>query len=196
LSEIRALFKQSSHYFAGHVAIMAVGFISFPILTRIFSVSDYGILGLITTTLFIAIAIAKLGYPGFIVQCYAEYKAKNEINRFYSTIFISILGIAGSLAIVFCFVSQFIPSRILDKSAVSMTPIVAILIFTSCPIDILISFLRAEQRTKFYNLIMIIRRYGSLGLSIFFVFFFCQRVKWFLFWRYLNENNATFILGI
>ena len=126
MSEIKTLLNQSSHYFAGHVAIMAVGFISFPILTRIFSVSDYGILGLITTTLLIAIAISKLGYPGFIVQCYAEFKAKNEIKRFYSTVFISALGIAGSFALVFYIALQFIPNRILDKSAVSILSLIHI----------------------------------------------------------------------
>jgi O-antigen/teichoic acid export membrane protein len=185
LSEIRALFKQSSHYFAGHVAIMAVGFISFPILTRIFSVSDYGILGLITTTLLIAIAISKLGYPGFIVQCYAEFKAKNEIERFYSTMFLSALGIAGSLAIVFYIALQFIPNRILDKSAVSIMPIVSILIFTTCTSDILTSFLRAEQRTKLLNLVAIIRRYGAIGLGVFFVFFFVKGLNGFYFGQML-----------
>ena len=46
------------------------------------------------------------------------------------------------------------------------------MIFSKCANDTLTSFLRAEQRTKLYNLIAIFRKYGSLALSISLVFFF------------------------
>ena len=68
---------------------MAAGFISFPVLTRVFSVSDYGIMSLVTTTVFIALAISKLGFPESIVRFYSEFKSKDLLDNFYSTFLIS-----------------------------------------------------------------------------------------------------------
>ena len=68
----------------GQGLVMAAGFISFPILTRVLSIEDYGLLGLISTTLFIAIAITKLGAPSSIVRFYPEYESKGTLTDFYS----------------------------------------------------------------------------------------------------------------
>ena len=171
MSEIKTLLSQSSHYFAGQILIMAAGFISFPILTRIFSVGDYGILGIMTTTVFIASAVAKFGFPGWIVQCYAEFKANNRLDTFQSTMLISSLGGAAIIGILFCIVSQIFQGKIHEEKIVSLIPFVSIVIFTTCTSDILTSFLRAKQRTKLYNLVAAIRRYGSLTLSILLVLF-------------------------
>ncbi|WP_304511754.1 flippase [Desulfobacula sp.] len=174
MSEIKTLFNQSSHYFAGRIIIMAAGFISFPILTRVFSVSDYGTLGLISTTLFIAIAITKFGFPSSIVRFYAEFKSKNQLTNFYSTLFLGSVAVSATVAAFFYLAMKLFFSKFLDSNIVSLLYLVSILIFTACTIDILTSFLRAEQRTRLYNLIQIIRRYGSLSLGIFLIFFFIK----------------------
>ncbi len=80
MSEIKKLFSQSSHYLVGQALLMGIGFISFPILTRIFSVSDYGILGLITSTVAIIGAIVKLGFPPSIVRYFNDYKTANKLK--------------------------------------------------------------------------------------------------------------------
>jgi len=171
LSEIRALLKQSSHYFGGRIVIMAAGFISFPILTRIFSVGEYGILGLITTTIFIAVAIGKFGFPNSIVRFYQDFKSQKSLSSFYSTMVFSAAGIAAFMSILFILVTPFVLIRFIEANTSSLLFLASVLIFVSCTTDIFMSFLRAEQITKLYNLIIVIHRYGSLSLSIFIVFF-------------------------
>jgi len=171
LSEIKTLLKQSSHYFTGHIIMMATGFVSFPILTRIFSVSDYGIMGLITTSIFIATAIAKFGIPESIVRFHSEYKSINQLNTFYSTFFLTSLSIAATVAIIFMVGTRLIGYNFMDRNIVDLLSLVCISIFTGCLNATFTSFLRADQRTKLYNLITVISRYGSLAVSIFFVFF-------------------------
>jgi O-antigen/teichoic acid export membrane protein len=153
---------------------MAAGLVSFPILTRIFSVSDYGILGLITTTLLIATAITKLGLPNAIVRFYAGFKTERRLTDFYSTIFTGSLLAAAIVAALFVVSIRLIPDKFIDNNFVSLLSLCSILIFTKCATDTLTSFLRAEQRTKLYNLIMIVGRYGSLSLGILLVFFFIK----------------------
>jgi len=179
LSEIKTLLNQSSHYFIGQVVIMAAGFISFPIFTRIFSVGDYGILGIMTTTVLIATAVAKLGLPGWIVQFYAEFKLNKRLDSFQSTILISSVGCAATVAIFFYVLGHLFRSKIFEKNIVNLIPLVSMIIFTSCTSDILTSFLRAEQRTKLYNLVAIIRRYGTLTLSILLALFIVKGLNGF-----------------
>jgi O-antigen/teichoic acid export membrane protein len=149
---------------------VAAGFISFPILTRVFSVSDYGILSLITTTALIITAIAKLGFPESIVRFYAEFKSKNQLANFYSTFFLSSVA-AGGIVGFLCILLTRLVSTSLGESVLSLTPVVSTLIFINVVEATLTSYLRAEQRTKLYNLIAVVQRYGSLFLGIFLVFF-------------------------
>ena len=179
MSEIRTLLNQSSHYLAGRVLIMAAGFISFPILTRIFSVSEYGILGLITTTIFIAEAIAKFGFPNSIVRFYQNLKSQNNLSSFYSTMVLGSAGIAASISILFIFVGPFMLKGVIEANNLYLLSFVPILVFISCTFDIFTSFLRAEQITKLYNLIIVIYRYGSISLSIFIVIFLIRGLNGF-----------------
>jgi O-antigen/teichoic acid export membrane protein len=160
---------------------MAAGFISFPILTRIFSVGDYGILGMMTTTVFIVIAVAKLGFPAWIAQFYAEFKANKRLDIFQSTMFITSVGGSAIIAILFYIASQFFRGNIQETKIISLIPFVCVAIFTSCTSDILITFLRAEQKTKLYNLFATVRRYGSLALSILLALFVVKGLYGFYF---------------
>ena len=173
---------------------MAAGFISFPILTRVFSVSDYGTLGLINTTFFIAIAITKFGFPGSIVRFYAEFKSKNQLTNFYSTLFLGSAVIAAIVAIFFGLIIKLFCGKLLDDNILNLLLLVSILIFTGCTTATLTSFLRAEQRTKLYNLIMIISRYGSLSLGIFFVFFFIKGLYGFFVGQIISGIVLLFFL--
>ena len=153
---------------------MAAGFVSFPILTRVFSLTEYGTLGLITTTVLITTAIAKMGLNTAIVRFYAKFKAERLLTEFYSTVFSGSLLAATVVVALFFVTIQFISDKFIDNNFVSLLSLCSILIFTTCANDILLSFLRAEQRTKLHNLIKIIGRYGALTVSISLVLFFAK----------------------
>jgi O-antigen/teichoic acid export membrane protein len=153
---------------------MAAGFISFPVLTRVFSVSEYGILSLVMTTVFVAMAIGKLGFPSSIVRFYSEFRSKGLLENFYSTFLISsfVLGALATVAIII--VTNIFGNYNAGENFMTVMSVASILIFSGCVIDTITSFLRAEQRTKSYNFILVIQRYGSLGLGIFLIFYFVK----------------------
>lgn len=192
--EIKILLKQSSHYLTGQIIMMSAGFISFPILTRIFSVGDYGILGLITTTLFIVTSIAKFGIPESIVRFYAEFKAMNRLNSFYSTFFVASMVIAGGVAICFFLLTRLIDKNFLGANNENLLSLFSVLIFTNCLSGTVTSFLRADQKTKLFNLIAIISKYGSLGVSIFLVFFFIKGLYGFYVGQIVSGITVLFCL--
>ena len=92
------ILKQSSNYFWGEALIMASGFISFPILTRILSKYDYGLLNLLALTTAIIGAITSLGANRSIIRFYHNYKDKGQLNNFVNTLVNSITGL-GFLAV-------------------------------------------------------------------------------------------------
>ncbi len=155
---------------------MAAGFISFPILTRIFSVSDYGQLSLILTTLFILIAIAKFGIPNSIVRFHGEHKAAGTLDELASTMVIGIVGISAIVAVAVVALGAVVRPASLD---LGLIVIVTLLLVTGSISDVLTSFFRAEQRTKLYNLLTVIKRYGSLGLGVFFTFYLVKGLQGF-----------------
>jgi len=196
MSALKTLLKQSSHYFGGRIFIMAAALVSFPILTRIFSVAEYGIMNLIVTTIYVIIAITKLGFPNAIVRFYEEYKAKGQLTGYYSTVFTGSLVAAATVTVLFILSIQLLPRTIIKNSTANLLSFAAILIFTRCMVDILTSFLRAEQRTKLYNILGIIRSYGSLAFSIFLVFFLVKGLYGFFVGQIIASIIMLFIMLI
>ena len=68
------------------------------------------------------------------------------------------------------------------------------IILISSLTDILTSFLRAEQRTKLFNIIGIIRRYSSLALGIFLFFYLVKGLYGFFFGQLITGLAILFLL--
>ena len=194
MSDLKILAKQSSHYFGGRLFLMAAGLISFPIMTRIFSVADYGLLGLVMTTVTFIIAITKMGLPSAIVRFYEEQKARDRIVDYYSTLFFASLIIAAGVTLLFISALQLFPADLLNEYLIKLLSLAGILIFTRSSSAALISFLRAEQRTKLFNLISIVDRYGSLACSIFLVFFIVKGLYGFFVGQIVASVGILFLL--
>ena len=173
MSDIRKLFKQSSQYLIAQVVIMAAGFISFPILTRILSVRDYGLLGLISITVFIVQAFAKFGSSNAIVRFYADYRSSNNLDVFYSSILWGYGSLALFVSALFLIVVRMVLVKFIDLTICNLLTLVSFFIFMTTLNVIITSTLRAEQNTRAYNCIMITRRYCGFALGV--LFFFCYR---------------------
>jgi O-antigen/teichoic acid export membrane protein len=65
------------NYVSAGVLTGFVGLISFPILTRNLSVAEYGIVGLVTASLTMFIAIGKMGAQHAVIRFYAQVKHGN-----------------------------------------------------------------------------------------------------------------------
>src|ERR1041384_89819 len=88
-NEFGTLFKHLSHYLGGRVAPLMLGFVSFPILTRIFSVEQYGNISLVLTAVVLATAFSKLGLQNSAYRYYDEHVTKGDgisAAKFQSTL--------------------------------------------------------------------------------------------------------------
>lgn len=86
------LLRKAGHYSLANLAIMAAGLISFPILTRVLSVSEYGIMGLNVMLLTWLGSLSKLGLQHSAVRLWSEWEGRpGGIQRFTLTLFVGAL---------------------------------------------------------------------------------------------------------
>lgn len=69
-------------YAVGNVLVMAAGFVSFPIMTRLLTNTEYGVFGYVDTWLLILTGVFKLGAQHAIIRFYPHRGGHNALDRF------------------------------------------------------------------------------------------------------------------
>ena len=155
------------------VAVQLFSFITFPIFTRVLTKEQYGILGLVTTTMLFGIALAKAGLSDGIIRFYNEYsKVPEKRDTFSSTVMargflLSVLTTSAYILIFPLFLKYL-------KISGDYTPcfmIMAVSLFIS-PLNIIVMrMLRVNDKTIFINVMNIVERSMSVGLSLMFLIY-------------------------
>src|SRR5882672_11731957 len=120
MSALKTLYRHSSHYLGGRVAVMLLGFVSFPVFTRVFSVADYGTMSLITNTVLLLTVLSKFGFQHAVQRYYPECAGSadpSELRRYYSTLFYGSALMALALVLAFAASVFFGASRFLGIGA-------------------------------------------------------------------------------
>jgi O-antigen/teichoic acid export membrane protein len=164
--ELKTLLRHYSHYFTGLFGSLLLGFLSFPVFTRIFSVTDYGTLDFIQKIVTLLIAVAKLGFQHSVVRFYnhAEFASDREAaQRYYSTMFFG--GILTALTVTIAFVGtvRVLPNSIIDPQIKNLLCFASVLIFLGGVESIQWGFLRIQERTKTYSVAMMSIKAGTLA---------------------------------
>jgi O-antigen/teichoic acid export membrane protein len=164
--ELKKLLRHSSHYLAGLVGGLALGFISFPIFTRVFSVADYGTIDFVQKILLMLVALSKMGTQNSALRFYdarAFAMDPQAAHRYYSTMFFGMALTAGSVTILFLAGIGLAPSSWVDKPLAWLLYLVAALVFLRAMESILWSFLRIEERTKAYNAVTVATKGATIA---------------------------------
>lgn len=173
-SFISKFFRQSSHYALGELLIFAAGFISFPILTRALTLSDYGVMSVYSATLWIFMAFSRAGLSEASVRFFPEYGSKDDPVRratFFSSLFTGTVGIVIPLVLVILLFGEKLFTLLFDKPMPYLHLLLAGQILANTLYTRTQSFWRAEQRSRDYTLALVISRYFILLISLAFLFF-------------------------
>ena len=164
--ELKGLLQQSSHYLVGLVGTLALGFVSFPIFTRVFTVADYGLIDFAQKIILLVVACCKCGLQNSALRFYdrSAFAADPQAaRRFYSTMFLSMAAPALAITLMFAAFVTIAPHSVIDSRLGAVLALAAGLIFLRSAQSILWSFLRVEERTKAYNVINIILRAATIA---------------------------------
>jgi O-antigen/teichoic acid export membrane protein len=170
----KRLFVQASHYSVASLLSTLAGLISFPLLTRIFSVADYGVMNLISATLTAALALGKVGVQHAIIRYRTETlagKGQYSAAQLYATTFLGMCGTGLVAAVLLGVGAQLVPHRWLgDPRLPTLFAIASLVVLIQVAESIISSFLRADQKTAVLMKYQVGKRYFGLALILFAVF--------------------------
>ncbi|HVZ74052.1 MAG TPA: oligosaccharide flippase family protein [Polyangia bacterium] len=199
-SAVKRLLVHTSHYSLSSFLTMVAGLVSFPLLTRIFSVGDYGIMNLIGSTLTVAVALGKVGVQHSIVRYQSEIsagKGRYTLRELASTTMFGMIGTALTAMAILMVLVHFVPARWFADSRLRLLFSVAtLLIFVQVVESNFLNFLRAEQATTTLLKYQVAKRYLGLGLILTTVFFISQSLGGFYTASVVNESLALIALAL
>jgi O-antigen/teichoic acid export membrane protein len=172
MSNVGIFFKRFAHFFSGGALGRLFGFVTLPILTRILSVEQYGVLSLVTTTAMISVTFAKFGLTDGVIRFYGEFSKSSEKQEIFSST-IMIRGAFLALVTALLYIpAYFIILRHYLKISeeYSLCFFVIIFILLVRPINNLISnLLLVTGKTIFMNLLGLFSRASGFLLSVVFL---------------------------
>lgn len=103
------LLKRASAFSFASLLIILSSLISFPVLTRVFSVEDYGTISLINALITFLSAFSKGGLQNSVVRFYNDAKVEARLGNFFSTALLGML--LSSLLVVSMVVMVYVLSE-------------------------------------------------------------------------------------
>ena len=100
MSGLRALLGKAGHYFAGNGLGVLSGLISYPLLTRLLDPAQYGLMGLVSSTLLFSVAMGKIGIGSAGVRFYTQATREDSLDRLISTYLSMGLGLGAAAALL------------------------------------------------------------------------------------------------
>ena len=168
MSNKRTFLKASSHYLTSQVAVLGISLISFPIVVRLLSVEEYGILSLCNTILLFAVALSKLGLQNSIIRFYPDYVKSGELPCFFRSY--AIIGLI--LGFIFFWVSGLMTYIFVPTISFGIVWLVAGVALFQTLSSYLINFLRSQERSPLFSLVSVLSRlfssFGGIGLIFLF----------------------------
>lgn len=179
MNPLKTLLRHSSHYFGGRLALMVLGFASFPVFTRVFPVADYGTLNLIQNTVLLLTVLAKFGFQHALQRFYPEHAASADplaLRRYYSTLFYGsgLLGFLLSSAFLGAMAFGF--SRFLGISMAGTLALATSLVVIRSLRSMQLNLMQMENKTKLYNGIEILQKAGTIGLTLLLLFLWSRSI--------------------
>lgn len=162
-------------YLPAEIVPGIAGFISIPIITRLFHPANYGNYILVMATVLIMTTL--LGWlPMSITRFYPAFERDNKLNIFYRNIitlaFISILVITLPYVLILYLIKNNLSSKLCLLMHVGIGVFIVIALF-----QVFQSFLRVKRNVNWYSGFAVWRSLGSLGIALLLIFFLKRGVE-------------------
>jgi O-antigen/teichoic acid export membrane protein len=190
VSVLKRVGRQASFYAIAEALSSLTGFISFPIFTRIFTQSQYGIMGLVDSTFKFAGTLAGMGLRPAVVRLWGEFKAgKREggTGSLASTM-LSASFLIGILVSLLCFGALLLPERWLPAEAQRLIAMTAAVILFRNLIQMVLSIIQSQEKAGLRSGILLAERYLLMGFPLLFVAAFRWGLTGFFFGILLAEG--------
>lgn len=187
--------KHLSYYTLSSVLVTLASVVSFPLLTRLLTVEEYGVMNLVASALAILVGVAKLGLGNAALRFYSEVKAGKrsvDMDGYASTVVVGMGALGLAVTLIWLAATLLIPAGWWNDPRVApLMSFTAVLVIVRVLESALLNQIRAQEESRLLALFSVVRRY--LGLfAIFGVLFFVSRDLW----GFYAATVVTEILGV
>jgi O-antigen/teichoic acid export membrane protein len=179
MSALKTFYRHSSHYLGGRVVVMLLGFVSFPLFTRLFSVADYGTINLITNTVLLLTVVSKFGFQHAVQRYYPESASSADpdaLRRYYSTLFYGTALFAAVLSLLFAGSVFLGTARFLGISATGTLLLACALIMIRSLRSMQMNLMQSEHKTRLFNGMDILQKAATIALICLLLFFWKKTI--------------------
>jgi len=197
MSDLRQLFVHASQYLAGRAGLMLLGFLSFPVLTRILPVAQYGELSLALKLCLLWTVLSKCGIQNAALRFFPESSSRSleEKRACSSTLILSAAGIAGFGVLLGLFILLLSPLHRWTAVA-GLMPLLLILAFVRSIQPTFSSLLRSERRTWLFNTCELSGKAAGILLSIAAMLLIARDLRYYVSGLVGAEALVVFAVGI
>jgi len=189
------LLRHASNYSAGSLLITMASVITFPIFTRIFTIEQYGTLGLVNATLLLLVGIGKFGIQNSVIRFYAEVetgKRDTDTTSFFSTALFGMAALGVGASVLCAIAAVALPDSVWGKTSTGpllllASPLVLVRVLDSG----LLNLIRAQQRSAFYSLYTVVRKYVGVGAILLALFLVARSLESFFVSTMITEALAV-----
>lgn len=167
---IKDFLKDAIKYSPAQIIPGIVGFVSVPIITRIFLPQDYGNFSLVTATVMV-LSTSVSWLPMSIIRFYPVYERDKKLHMFYGNIIsltiISIITISLISLVFLFFIKTHLSSKLYSLMFIGIGAFIVMAIF-----NVFQHFLRSVRRVGWYSFFAIWRSIVAFGLGLGLIFLF------------------------
>lgn len=164
------LLRHASRYALSNVLVTLASLISFPILTRLLSTEDYGLMSTVTATLGLVVALGKLGMQKATVRFYHEQRRldpEHGVDTIAATQLLGMTAMGALVTVVWAGLVALMPADWLKSSELKALLLLSVaLIWLRVTESALHNLLYAQERSGVLALYNIAKRYLSLVLVV------------------------------
>jgi O-antigen/teichoic acid export membrane protein len=164
------MFRHLRNYVSAGILSALVGLVTFPILTRNLSVAEYGIVGLITSSLTLSIAIGKLGVQHSVIRFFSQIENNNidfSVRQMNSTVSMVFFVFACTTTALWLLSGFFVLPAILQYENIpSLFLLASGIVFIRLLGSGVMNFLRAQQRSADVAISQSLARFLNLFLIV------------------------------
>lgn len=161
--------KHFRNYASAGLIGSLLGLVTFPLLTRSLSVADYGLLGLVMSTVTVFVAVGKLGLQHSLVRFFAaeQEKGGSHLRAMLATISASLLLMSAICVVIWLLYSLYVVPSISDSAGATAIFLAGTLLV---PIKMLSSgaqnLLRANENSGINAVASVVEKLLRLALIV------------------------------
>ena len=167
LSRLAAHFSRSS---LASLLVTLASIVSFPFLTRIFPVADYGMMSLIGVLVTATAAVGKLGLQQAALRFYSEVRAGQSpwsLPQYEATVYMGLAGFGTATALLWMGGLSALPDSLFSSPENHhLLYLVAPLALLQCLSSSVVNQLRARELSGVLSLYSVVQRYMGLALML------------------------------